>query len=60
MPNKPVLDQCQINRILVLKTHELSNRVIAKRMGVHRKHVDAVVRGEYKPIHLENGYDNLV
>ena len=56
--NRPVLDQRQIDRILVLKSHQLSNRIIAKRLGVHRKHVDAVVRGEYNPIHIESGYDN--
>lgn len=60
MANRPVLDQRQIDRILVLKSHKLSNRLIAKRMGVHRKHVDAVVRGEYKPIHMQSGYDSLL
>ena len=59
MANKAVLDQRQVDRILVLKSQELSNRLIAKRMGVHRKHVDAVVRGEYKLIHLESGYGSL-
>ena len=60
MASKPVLNQRQIDRILVLKTHELSNRLVAKRMGVSRAIVDAVVRGEYKPIHIESGYDSLL
>lgn len=60
MANKPVLDQRQIDRILVLKSQGLTNRLIAQRMGVHRKNIDAVVRSEYKPIHIKSGYDSLL
>jgi hypothetical protein len=51
MPGKPGLEQWQIDRILVLKSHELSNRLIAKRMGVARTSIDKVVVGKYKTNH---------
>ncbi len=47
MSGKPQLKQWQVNRVLVLKSHELSNRLIAKRMGLARGTVDKIVLGKY-------------
>lgn len=60
MASKPGLEKWQIDRILVLKSHELSNRLIAKRMGLARTTVDDVVAGKYKSIHTKSGYNTLL
>jgi len=44
MAGKLKLEQWQADRILVLKSYELSNRLIAKRMGLARTTVDNVVK----------------
>lgn len=48
MAGKLKLEQWQADRILVLKSHELSNRLIAKRMGLARTTVDRIVRESKK------------
>ena len=58
MANKPVLDQRQVNRILVLKSQGLSDSLIATRIGTSRRIISDVVNGKYNPIHIESGYDS--
>lgn len=48
MSGKPQLEQWQVNRVLVLKSHQLSNRLIAKRMRIARTTVDRIVQHKYK------------
>ena len=48
MSGKPQLEQWQVDRVLVLKSHQLSNRLIAKRMRLARGTVDKIVLGKYR------------
>lgn len=60
MANKPVLDQRQVDRILVLKSQGLTDTLIAKRIGTSRRIISDVLNGRYNPIHMQSGYDSLL
>ena len=53
------LKQQEIERILTLKSQGLSGNLISKRLSISRYIVNGVIRGSYKPNHIESGYGTI-